>query len=177
LERGVDGFTIDEVVQLANVSPRTFFNYFDSKESAVIGVDQEAIRDAGQRLRDRPRGESPVIALRNVFLAADDLVMVAQNWATRVELVRRYPVLMPRHLAAIHELQTELVAAMAERLGKDPTADPYPTIVVAASIAAARSVMSWWHDNGQPGDMREHLEDVFRILSRGLKNPHPSSRT
>ena len=136
-------------------------------------TDHEAIRDAGQRLRDRARSENPVLALRNLFLSDDDLVMVAQNWAARLELVQRHPVLLPHHLAAIHAVQTELVTAMAARLGRDPTTDPYPTVVVSASIAAFRSMMSWWHDNGEPGDMRDHLENVFRLLAGGLRDQNP----
>jgi AcrR family transcriptional regulator len=36
-KRGFDRVTIDEISHVANVSPRTFFNYFPSKESAIIG--------------------------------------------------------------------------------------------------------------------------------------------
>ena len=47
-ERGFDRVTIDEISHVANVSPRTFFNYFPSKESAIIGElpelpDEESI--------------------------------------------------------------------------------------------------------------------------------------
>src|SRR6478735_6808726 len=36
-ERGLHGFTIDELCEHVGVSRRTFFNYFDAKEHAVIG--------------------------------------------------------------------------------------------------------------------------------------------
>ena len=37
-ERGLAGFTVDEVCDVAGVSRRTFFNYFASKEDAVLGL-------------------------------------------------------------------------------------------------------------------------------------------
>ena len=40
-ERGLDGVTVDEVSRVADISPRTFFNYFGSKEEAVLGDPPE----------------------------------------------------------------------------------------------------------------------------------------
>lgn len=39
-ERGLNGFTIEEVCSEVGVSRRTFFNYFPSKEEAVFGIDE-----------------------------------------------------------------------------------------------------------------------------------------
>lgn len=37
LEKGYDSVTIEDIVDAANISKRTFFNYVDSKEIAVLG--------------------------------------------------------------------------------------------------------------------------------------------
>ena len=37
LERGLDGFTMDDLAALAEVSRRTLFNYFPGKDDAVLG--------------------------------------------------------------------------------------------------------------------------------------------
>lgn len=36
-ERGIDHVTVDDISRVANISPRTFFNYFPSKDAAFIG--------------------------------------------------------------------------------------------------------------------------------------------
>jgi AcrR family transcriptional regulator len=39
-EHGLDGFTMDELAQAAEVSRRTLFNYFPSKLDAVLGAEE-----------------------------------------------------------------------------------------------------------------------------------------
>ena len=42
-EHGLDGVSVDAIAERADVSPRTFFNYFSSKDDAVLGLDPEAV--------------------------------------------------------------------------------------------------------------------------------------
>src|SRR6478609_8652693 len=65
-ERGLDHVSVDDIAARADVSPRTFFNYFSSKDEAVLGLDPEAIHRQVRALHDRPAAESPVEALRAV---------------------------------------------------------------------------------------------------------------
>lgn len=177
MAHGVDGFTVEEAAERAGVSARTFFNYFGSKEEAIIGFDRTQVATIRQRLLDRPPSEEPLAALGALFL--DDparLEANAHGLATRTELVRRHPSLMPYHLAASWEIERGLVAAMAERLGVDPHADPYPTVVVAVAVAALRSTMLWWHDSGRPGDLSDHLAAAFATLAAGLHHDSPVTR-
>ena len=41
-ERGLSGYTVEEVCERAGISRRTFFNYFPAKEDAILGhVDDD----------------------------------------------------------------------------------------------------------------------------------------
>src|SRR5258707_8029297 len=63
-ERGLNGFTIEELCDEVGVSRRTFFNYFPSKEEAVVRVDQthEAGRHPAAFLGPGSCGWPPVAA-------------------------------------------------------------------------------------------------------------------
>src|ERR1039458_7643231 len=50
-ERGFANVTVEDIAEAADVATRTFFNYFPSKESAVIGADPERIEDLRTSLR------------------------------------------------------------------------------------------------------------------------------
>lgn len=47
-ERGFAAVTVEEICEAAGISRRTFFNYFDSKDSAVLGAPSEEF-SSGQR--------------------------------------------------------------------------------------------------------------------------------
>ena len=59
--------TIDAISERADVSTRTFFNYFPSKEDAVLGIDEVAVAD---ELADAPdRVDDPLLAVFDLLHA------------------------------------------------------------------------------------------------------------
>ena len=155
-ERGFANVTIEDITEAADVAPRTFFNYFPSKESAVIGADPERVALMQSGLIGRPSRESPLEALRAVLVEytgaiadeLDDLGEGREAWFRRYCAVRDDPDLRAAYAAHISELEGGIVDTLARRLGKDPARDPFPALVTATVFAAARVAALYWAANG-----------------------------
>lgn len=159
LERSLSDLTVEDITERADVSVRTFFNYFSCKEEAIVGVESQEFDAIAAALLARPSSEGPVDALLAVFDADGDHLV---SWAGRVsvgeELVRRHPTLRSRRLDVIVEFEQRMVGALGERLGLDARTDVYPTAVVAAVLAVMRSTHVWWRAAGEPGPYHVTLE-------------------
>jgi AcrR family transcriptional regulator len=97
-ERSFDATTVENIVDEVEVSPRTFFRYFDSKEDVVIGFFDLF----GERLREmlgaRPAEEPPFTAVRNALGSLVDLyaedrerVLAARQLAYETPAIRASP--------------------------------------------------------------------------------------
>jgi AcrR family transcriptional regulator len=178
LARGLDGLTVEEIADAADVSVRTFFNYFSCKEEALVGVEPAVLAELGAELEDRPAGESPLEALKAVLASGvDDVAEAMRRWSLRTELVRRHPSLLPRHLAALAEIEAALVRALGARLGTDPVTDPFPAIAVAAAMGTLRAAVASWEDAGRRGSLDAAVDAAFATLAAGLPAPRPGRKS
>src|SRR5262245_13296842 len=62
-ERGYEATSTDDIARAAGVSPRTFFNYFPTKESVVLLPERLLPDLAANALRKRPLGEDVAASL------------------------------------------------------------------------------------------------------------------
>ncbi len=169
---GPDGVTVDEIAKAAGVSPRTFFNYFASKEDAILGNTSASTSRLVEHLAERPSDEPPLDALRAAMHASiDHLQTDPDEWIARNRLVRGYPSLAVRYAARLADLERELVLEIARRTGLDADRDPYPGVVAGATMAAARVALTLWQEHGPRGSLPALLDEVFDQLMTGLSAP------
>jgi AcrR family transcriptional regulator len=173
IERGSpDRVTVEEISDAAEVSPRTFFNYFSSKEEAILGVDPDRRAALRAELERRPPDETPVDALRAALLAsAEGIDENAELWAQRLQLVREHPSLSPGYVASFADFERGLVEAMATRLDLDPDTDLYPAVVVAAALTVMRVTVKHWQTNAVDTPLAQLLDLAFDQLADGLALP------
>lgn len=141
LERGLDGFVVEDAVNRAGYSRRTFANHFTCKEEAVaLGVlAYDAKVEAEVKLSGFPDGTTPLDILHEWFktrLTAEVLGRMRQL----ATLTRAYPALEPYFLSVLHKLQTAAREIMSELLD-ERYPDGYSDLLIGAAFGAIQPII------------------------------------
>ncbi|WP_210586716.1 TetR family transcriptional regulator [Streptomyces sp. GESEQ-35] len=176
--RGYEQTTVDDIAEAVEVSQRTFFRYFTSKEEVAFFAARLAESHFVEAVRTRPPEEAPLEALRRAVLESWDTIGEAIKEVVPLELHMRIyrviestPALLAAHLRRSAELEEEIARIIAEREGLDMDADPRPRIVVAAFGSVIRVAERKWSegDDFSLPAMRElastYLEQVGPALT------------
>jgi AcrR family transcriptional regulator len=163
--QGYDATTCEQIAAAAEVSPATFFRYFPTKEDVVLFDDYDVLMRA--LLRDRPPGESPVVAVRRSLAAAFGTLYPAdaETIRTRLQLVLSVPALRARRDDKLAARETILVDELAQRMGVAP--DDLEVRVVARAIrSTAALALDEWAEHG--GDLPAIVDRAFAALQTRL---------
>jgi AcrR family transcriptional regulator len=178
LRSGFPAVGVDEIAAAAEVSKRTLFKYFPSKEDLVIGAFADHADEAARTVTDRPDGIGPLAALRARFLDGladrDPVTGLDDRPETLafVAMVLDAPALRSRLLLYQANSEASLAAALA-------FAEPFDGAarIAACQIVAVQRVLA--EDNrrhltgGMSADERypgavEAAGRAFDILRDGL---------
>jgi AcrR family transcriptional regulator len=135
-ENGLHGFTIEQVCEKVGVSRRTFFNYFEAKEQAIVGHPREWFDDdaVDMFLAMRPPGEGISVTLLDDLVALE-IAHVAQIATSRQEFrdflaaIEAEPQLLKRMMQAGMARNDRLAELVAQREGLD-AGDPVASVAV-----------------------------------------------
>jgi AcrR family transcriptional regulator len=168
-EQGYEQTTIAEIAEIAEVSPRTIFAYFSSKEDILFYDLIEIQERLAQALRERHEGTTALDALHEFIVG---LLTPDSAQALRKRIVASDETLQRNERARYGPLEQLMAEAIAEDLHAGP-GDIRPKIAAAAMFAAFDALQD---SNSaappQPFSLDQAsavIDDVIRFLRGGLE--------
>jgi AcrR family transcriptional regulator len=159
--RGYEQVTVEEIAHTCEVSPRTFYRYFPTKEHILLEQNTLQIESVAAALTARPAGESPAQALQrailiNTAMGADSRFQVLDH----VRILRTVP-------GVLHTIQARTVRsatdALAKRMGVSPS-DLEARVIAAAVMAANRAALVAWLDCDGETSLLDLVTQAFAAL-------------
>ncbi|MEU4574285.1 TetR family transcriptional regulator [Nonomuraea sp. ATR24] len=163
IEHGFDAVTVEAIADAANISRRTFSNYFAGKEDAILYGDERRIRALVERVRAEPADRPAWLALRGaVQRLYEEIGVPEREQAVRTRLAMKHPSLLARQLANHAAFDRELAQALALRRGGGVS----PRVMAAAFLAALRLATHTWIEEEQARPLHEVIDETLEQMAR-----------
>jgi len=180
---GLNGFTVEEVCEEAGISRRTFFNYFHSKEDAVIGsFSDELPEDALEAFNQNPSRTPDSIS--GTLLAALHVLTVTlmeRSSISRTEVqqfiaaITAEPQLLARLTLEGEARERQFAALVAAREGLDPDHPEVTTATVVFGAVSKKTAQQFFsEDNARPyrGILEQNLNAARKLFAQPLATNH-----
>ena len=142
-EHGPQNVRVDDIAEAAGVSPRTYNNYFSSREQAiVVGLAAERGAPVAAALRARPVDEPLDQAVVGALI--EQYSDEGEPDRDTLALITSAPALQTEFLDTIAAIDRPLAEAIAARTGADGPGDLGPEVLAAAVSGAARVAAQRW---------------------------------
>jgi AcrR family transcriptional regulator len=170
--KGFDATTIEDIAAAAEVSPRTFFRYFDSKLDVVMARNAEMDKDHEDfvtLLAARPPEEGPLEALCSIFHEflgdrLDDPSVVRE-----FQVMLGTPTLRTFVRERFFEHDAEIAAAFAQRMGLAEDDLAAHVLASAATSAVWSAVDRWVAGGAEPDRLLPTIDEAFAVLGASIE--------
>lgn len=170
---GFDEVTIDDIADAAGVSPRTFSNYFSSKEAAVLASATDMSEHIAANFEARPAHEELWASLRAAVTAALTDPEPERGWMVELQLISGTHALLTYQLSTMARIETRLAAEVARRTGMSTTGDLYPALAAATVTAVTRTAALQWLDRGSTARLVDVVDEAFEHIRVGMSRSRP----
>lgn len=178
LEHGYEAVTVEMICNASMVSPRTFFNYFGSKEGVVLG-SAPPVPSTEEIEKFVIGADSNVLADFVVMITAAfmDTQLNPEVFKARGLLIQRTPELFDRQLVRMAETEKQLVQIILQRFrahGRDAEANPdlndEARMIIALGMGVMRFVLRKRITDKFTGSSRELIDGSIALIKQITSN-------
>lgn len=161
LEKGFEATTVDEIAAAADVSKRSFFDYFPSKEEVIAAWQDEFGQALSDAVAARPAGERMTRTVEEALITTIIAHITPRSMAI-AQLIRDTPALRAREQVKYVRLEQRLSEALVARCSE---ADRLKARLLAMiAIGSMRVAGESWNESGRAKTLESFARDVFRLV-------------
>lgn len=166
---GYEATTIEDIAAEANISPRTFFRYFDSKLEVILAESDEEAKGFAPLVAARPADEGPLEAMHQTIREQVKHLLLGDSRTGReLKVVMSTPSLRNQALEHLRDHQSSLVPVLAERLGVDNDALQAHVLAAVLSTLVWTVVERWGTTGADPSRLLPMIDESFALLAGEL---------
>lgn len=171
-DRGYDQVTVAEIADAAEVSPRTFFLHFQTKEDVLLANTDVRVDLALEAIAERHAEERLpgvlVRAMDQMIFNAWDRDLSSGLAALRARLAASEPALQARLLQRYLTAQAELAQALQRAFPDSLDTTTAPALVGAMVGAVSASAMSALQRGDGPDEVRNAMRQAMALVARSV---------
>ena len=164
LKHGFRKVTIQHIVDAVDLSRRTFFRYFRTKEDVILERIRTFCDEVQEELHARPREEPVWDSLAAAFArfihrsASDATGMLSLH-----KMMMENASLRARKFEIPSTWETALIPEVRTRVGRGREQDLRARVLVSAAIASASVAFDLWHESGGKGSLDRLAKTTFSL--------------
>jgi len=165
-QQGFRETSVLDITEAVDVSERTFYRYFTSKEDVLFGPWRQDLELAVDLIESRPANEEPLEAMKGALLAmAEHFEQNRQRYFFIAQLASSSPDVAAYQGQVIIPTVVEAFAeGLARRLGVSVTTDLRPYVFAGVAAAAVNAAMVNWVATHGERPLQDLLIEAIDLL-------------
>jgi AcrR family transcriptional regulator len=178
--QGFDATTVDAIAEAAEVSRRTVFRYFRTKEDILFFDWSDNLALFRRHLSQTAAGEPAIAGVRRAAVAVSETVAREIKRQPKIYRVQLRLIMKERALSAHYfrlglEWERAIAEAVAPHLPDDPAAALHARLLAAAVFGSLRAVLFVWMSTDCRSDLTGLTNEAFDVLEGGMSSMHGRS--
>lgn len=158
---GYEETTVEQIVEAAGVSRRTFFRYFRSKEDVIVEVLTAVGEHAESVIDGRPADEAPALSVRHALM---ELTVHYRGFPEKAlalsKLIIGTPALRARYLDRQFQWRQSVAARLQARSGTDPVR---AALIAGVAFTALDVALAAWVASDGAADLSDLVQRTLDL--------------
>lgn len=165
-DKGYEATTVAEIARAANVSRRTFFRYYATKDALLFVDDAENLERFRELLDAREPGIDNLTHLRQACLAlAEDLAQERERILARARIIESSSVLAKQERQQDMLWERVISSSLLADRQQNPVAERRARVLAGAVFGSMRATISAWQDQDGRADLPRLMAEALDLFT------------